>query len=187
MDVVSFKKMAEGTAADYKLLDRYEHQYIADLPGRILEGLDSLKNGLTGYQVDRLTHSLQTATLAEADGADPEMVLAALIHDIGDGLAPTNHSQMAAAIIRPYVRPEVTWVVEMHGVFQLVYYGHFVGQDRNARERYRDHQWFDSCANFCERWDQAAFDPDFDTRPLSHFEPLVTEIFSRTPFTDESR
>jgi predicted HD phosphohydrolase len=110
------------------------------------------------------------------------MIVAALVHDLGDELAPDNHSQLAAAIVRPYVRAEVTWVIEMHGVFQMVYYGEHVGLDPNARDAYRDHQWFDSCAAFCERWDQSSFDPEYPTRPLEHFEPMLREVFGRTPF-----
>ena len=182
MGTVSFRHMSEGTREDYELLDRMESAFIAALPERILKALRKLEHSLSGYQVSRLAHSLQAATRAEADGADEEMVLGALVHDIGDGLAPTNHSQLAAAVVRPYVRPEVTWVLEHHGVFQLYYYGHHIGADPNARDKYRGHRWFDSCAYFCEHYDQPAFDPDYPSRPLNHFEPLVRRIFSRTPF-----
>lgn len=182
MKTVAFRHMRDGTREDYELLDRLESEYIAALPERILHALRALDHGLSGYQVSRLTHSLQSATRAEADGADEEMVLGALVHDLGDGLAPANHSQIAAAIVRPYVRPEVTWVLAHHGLFQLYYYGHHVGADPNAREEYRGHRWFQSCAYFCEHYDQAAFDPDYPTRPLSHFAPLVHRIFSRPPF-----
>jgi predicted HD phosphohydrolase len=179
---VQFHRMSDGTRAEYQMLHGLERQYIAELPDRILDGLRALDGGLGGYQVTRLQHSLQTATRAERDGADIEWVVAALVHDIGDALAPENHSQLAAAMLRPYVRAEVTWVVTMHGVFQQYYYGHHLGLDRNARDAYRDHQWFDSCAAFCERWDQAAFDPNYPTESLEHFEPMLREIFSRTAF-----
>jgi predicted HD phosphohydrolase len=125
---------------------------------------------------------LQSATRAERDDADIEMIVAALIHDLGDDLAPINHSQLAAAIIRPYVRSEVTWIIEHHGVFQMYYYGDAMGVDKNAREIYRNHKWFNSCEKFCERWDQMSFDPDYASYPLVHFEPMVREIFSRPPF-----
>lgn len=182
METVSFRQMKDGTQADYELLERLEREYIAALPDRILEALRALEHTLSGYQVTRLEHSLQTATRAEDDGADEEMVLAALLHDLGDDLAPANHSQYAAAIIRPYVRDEVTWIVAHHGVFQKYYYADKIGEDPNARERYRGHPWFDACERFCERWDQAAFDPDYPSRPLAHFEPLVRRIFARRPF-----
>lgn len=182
MQTVSFRQMKDGTRADYEFLARLEEEYIDGLPDRILDALRALDNTLSGYQVTRLEHSLQSATRAEADGADEEMVLGALLHDLGDDLAPENHSQYAAAIIRPYVRPEVTWVVEHHGVFQKVYYAHHFGEDPYARERYRDHPWFESAVRFCEDWDQAAFDPDYPTQPLEHFEPLIRRMFSRTAF-----
>jgi predicted HD phosphohydrolase len=182
MNTVTFTQMRNGTRAEYQFLRGLEHQYIAALPDRILASLRRLDEGLGGYQVSRLTHSLQSATRALNDGADIEMIVAALVHDIGDDLAPENHSQLAAAIIRPYVRAEVTWVVAMHGIFQQYFYGEHLDVDPNARDQYRDHPWFDSCADFCERWDQASFDPEYPTLPLETFEPMVREIFSRTPF-----
>lgn len=185
MQPVQFTQMRDGTAAEYALLHQLEREYIAALPDRVLAGLRALDDGLGGYQVTRLEHSLQAATRAERDGADIDWVVAALVHDIGDGLAPENHSQMAAAILRPYVREEVTWVVAMHGLFQQHYYGHHLGLDRDAREAYRDHPWFERCERFCERWDQAAFDPSYPTEPLAHFEPLVRAVFGRPAFSSE--
>jgi predicted HD phosphohydrolase len=182
METVSFTQMREGTREDYQFLHGLERQYIAGLPDRLLADLRRLDDGLGGYQISRFEHSLQSATRAEADGADIDWIVAALFHDIGDVLAPENHSQLAAAILRPYVREEVTWVVNMHGIFQQHYYGHHLDLDPDAREAYRGHQWFDSCERFCERWDQAAFDPDFVSQPLEHFEPMVREVFTRPAF-----
>jgi len=179
---VSFRQMKDGTEAEYLFLHRLERDYIARLPERILNALRALDEGLSGYRVTRLEHSLQTATRAEADGADEEMIAGALIHDLGDGLAPENHSNYAAEIIRPYVRAEVTWVVEHHGVFQKLYYARYFGEDPELRAAYRDHPYYESCVRFCERWDQSAFDPDYPTRSLEHFEPLVRRIFSRRAF-----
>ena len=182
MDQVQFTQMKDGTREEYEFLHEQEREYIDALPDRILDGLRQLGDGMGGYRVTRLEHSLQSATRAEADGADVDWVVAALVHDIGDGLAPANHSQLAAAILRPYVRDEVTWVVHMHGLFQQHYYGHHIGLDPDARDAYRDHPWYESCVRFCERWDQAAFDPDFPTKPLSYFEPMVREVFTRPAF-----
>lgn len=183
MDTVGFTQMRDGTREDYELLHGLERDYAAALPDRILADLLRLDAGLGGYQVTRLEHSLQAATRAERDGADADWIVAALVHDIGDMLAPENHSQLAAAVIRPYVRDEVTWVVLVHGVFQQHYYGQHVGLDPDARDAYRDHVWFDSCVRFCERWDQASFDPAYDTLPLAHFEPMVRQVFSRPAFS----
>ena len=182
MQHVSFKRMDEGTSQDYAFLNALEDEFVVALPDRLLAALTGLKGSLAGYQISRLEHSLQSATRAERDGADIEMIVAALIHDLGDDLAPMNHSQLAAAIIRPYVRSEVTWIIEHHGVFQMYYYGDAMGVDKNAREIYRKHKWFDSCERFCGRWDQMSFDPHYKSFSLDHFEPMVREIFSRPPF-----
>jgi predicted HD phosphohydrolase len=177
--VVSFRRMQDGTREDYQMLDRLEREYVRGLPDRVLAALSKLDQSLAGYRVSRLEHSLQAATRALADGADDELIVAALIHDIGDELAPYNHAEMAAAIIRPYVRPEVAWIVERHGLFQTYYFAHHSGGDRHAREKFRDHPWYQGCKDFCARWDQCSFDPDYASLPLSAFEPKLREIFSR--------
>jgi predicted HD phosphohydrolase len=182
MNTVSFTQMKDGSAEEYALLHRLEADYIRALPDRLLVALQRLGDSLQGYQVSRLEHSLQSATRAEDDGADADLIVAALLHDLGDELAPDNHSQLAASILRPYVRAQVTWVVEMHGLFQMRYYAHHLGKDRDGYLAYRHHPWFEDCVNFCERYDQAAFDPVYPTRPLSHFEPMLRAVFARKPF-----
>lgn len=181
---VKFTELKQATRAEWHFLRDHENHYLRRLPDRLLAELRRLDadDSVQGYQVSRLGHSLQTATRAEADGADIEMIVAALIHDIGDGLATVNHSQMAASIIEPYVRAEVTWVVKMHGLFQMQFYAHFFDMDNRGHLAHRDHPWFASCQRFCERWDQTAFDPAYPTQPLEHFEPMLREVFSRTPF-----
>ena len=182
MDAVKFVQMKDGTAEEYHFLHKLETDYIRDLPSRLLLALERLGGSLQGYQVSRLEHSLQSATRAEADGADIETIVAALLHDLGDELAPENHSQLAAAIVRPYVRAELTWIVEMHGLFQMKYYAHFYGRDPDGHLAYKDHPWYDACWRFCERYDQAAFDPAYPSKPLAHFEPMLREVFGRKPF-----
>ena len=114
--------------------------------------------------------------------------MAALIHDLGDDLAPANHSQLAATIIRPYVREEVTWVVSMHGLMQMYYFGpkdysgKEIGINKELRENYRNHKWFETCDKFCRDWDQMSFDPDYPTKSLDYFKPMIQELFSREPF-----
>jgi predicted HD phosphohydrolase len=179
--IVSFRQMQDGTKEDYVLLDESEKQYAAGLAHRVLESLLKLDHSLACYPVSRLGHSLQAATRALRDNADEELVVAALLHDIGDELAPYNHTEIAAAILRPYVRPEVTWIVAQHGLFQNYYYVHHFGGDRNARERLRDHPWYEACVHFCAAWDQCSFDPDYASEPLATFEPLVRRIFARAP------
>jgi predicted HD phosphohydrolase len=178
---VSFTRMEDGTREDYELLDRSELEYARHLPDSILEALRKLDHSLEGYPVSRLGHSLQTATRAMRAGADDELIVAALIHDIGDELAPYNHTEIAAGIIRPYVRPEVTWIVEQHGLFQNYYYVHFRGGDRNARDKFLGHPWYEACKNFCANWDQCSFDPQYPSEPLAAFETLVRKIFTRAP------
>jgi predicted HD phosphohydrolase len=177
--IVGFTEMQHGTREDYELLGVYEREYDSALPERILASLKLLSVSLGGYAVTRLEHSLQAATRARRDGADDELVAAALIHDVGDDLAPYNHSEIASGIIRPYVRPEVTWIVEQHGLFQSYYYAHHHGGDRNARERHREHRWYQACKDFCANWDQNSFDPKYAWDPLESFEPLVRKIFTR--------
>lgn len=182
MKSVAFDQMKDGSREEYLFLQVLEHDYIRALPDRLLQALQRLDGSLEGYKISRLQHSLQSATRAENDGADIETVVAALVHDLGDELAPENHSQLAAAIVRPYVRAEVTWIIEMHGLFQMRYYAHHYGKDPEGYLAYRDHPWFESCVRFCEVYDQAAFDPGYPTQPLSHFEPMLREVFTRKPF-----
>jgi predicted HD phosphohydrolase len=177
--IVGFTQMKDGTREDYELLEIHERAYLRELPDRILASVSQLKQGLGGYPVTRLEHSLQTATRASRDGADEELIVAALIHDIGDDLAPYNHAELAAGILRPYVRPEVTWIVEQHGLFQSYYYAHHLGGNRDGRERFREHRWYQACKDFCANWDQSSFDPKYPWEPLEAFEPMVRRIFSR--------
>ena len=179
---VSFTSMAAGTREDYELLEELEAQFAASTADRVLEQLRGLSGSLAGYKVDRLEHSLQSATRAHRDGADEEMVVAALLHDIGDLLAPHNHSEMAAAVLRPYVSERTYWIVRQHGLFQTYYYAHHMGGDRNARDRYIDHPWYQDAVDFCHRWDQASFDPAYESLPLEFFEPVVRRVFAREPF-----
>jgi predicted HD phosphohydrolase len=183
MSQVSFRQMKHGTAEEYHMLQALEEHYADRLPQRLINALERLNDSLQGYLVTRLQHSLQAATRAERDGADEEVIAAALLHDIGDDLAPHNHAALAAEIMRPYVRPEVTWIVAQHGVFQAYYYAHHYGADRNTREALRGHEWFNSCAAFCEDWDQSSFDPDYPTLPLSHFAPLLNQVFRKVKYT----
>ncbi len=180
---VTFTQMKDGTKEDYALLRELEEPYLALTADRVLDELRRQGDvTLEGYQVTRLEHGLQAATRAERDGADIDWIVAALLHDIGDGLAPQNHDRFSAEVLRPFVRWDVAWVVEHHGIFQMIYFARHYGWDENARDRFRDHPCFDSCAEFCERWDQSSFDPAYEARPLEHFEPMVREVFARTAY-----
>ena len=181
MEKVKFTQMKDGTKEDYDLLSKYEEKFSKDLPDRILHALRNLDSSVDGYQVTRLEHSLQSATRAEKDGADEEMVVATLVHDIGDNLAPYNHSQLVASVLRPYVSEKVYWIMLHHGIFQEYYYAHHIGRDRNAREKFKDHPYYQDAVDFCEKWDQKSFDPDYESYSLEYFEPKVRKLFSKEP------
>jgi len=185
MDHVKFTAMKDGDRDDYAFLAEHEIEYAAKTGQRLLKAMEELDESLSGYQVTRLGHSLQSATRAWRDGADIDWVVSALLHDIGDIYAPYNHDEYAASIIRPFVREQCTWVVEKHGDFQKIYYMHHYDGDPNARNQYHGHPYFNDCAQFCERWDQASFDPDYENLPLSFFAPMVDEVFGRKAYAEE--
>lgn len=182
MDHVKFTAMKDGDKEDYDFLTEHEIAYTKGTAGRLLTALETLDESLSGYQVTRLGHSLQSATRAWRDGADVDWVVSALLHDVGDIFAPYNHDEYAAAILKPFVRAQCTWVVEKHGDFQMLYYGHHVGGNPHKRDAYAGHLYFDDCAAFCERWDQASFDPNYDTLPLDFFRGMVEDVFARAAY-----
>lgn len=177
---VSFTAMKQGCQADYDLVAEHEEEAGKQHADRVLGWLRDM-DGDSPYQISRLEHCLQTATRAERDGADDETIACALLHDIGDILAPTNHSAVAAALLAPYISEKNHWIVKHHGLFQGYYWFEFVGLDKHARDRYREHEHYAACVDFCERWDQPSFDPDYDTHSLAHFEPLVRALFAKDP------
>ena len=178
--------MEDGTYEDYQLLHRYEREFSRFTAMRLLDHLQAMDDSLPGYRITRLQHGIQSTTRAWSDGADEEMVVAALIHDIGDVLAPDNHSELAASVLRPFVSPKTYWIVKHHGVFQGYYFFHHLGADRHARDLYRDHPYYQACADFCTNWDQNSFDPDYESKPLEFFEPMVECIFAREPFGEHT-
>ena len=172
--------MEDGTAEDYAALTENFNQHVRDsLVDHLFALLRAMQGPRFGYRVDRYRHSLQSGTRALRNGEDVEMVVAALLHDVGDVVAPANHSAVAADVLRPYVSDRTHWVIRHHGLFQGYYYFHHLGDDRDAREAFRDHEWFDDCAAFCHEYDQNCFDPDYDDLDLEEFRPLVEEVFGR--------
>ena len=170
--------MTDATAEDYAVIARHSLGFTEELPDRILRHLSLLGGDTGGYAVDRLTHSLQTATRAHRDGRDEEYVTCALVHDIGDTLATLNHSELAAVILEPFVSEENHWIIRHHGIFQGYYFFHHLGLDRNMRDRYREHPHWRACAHFCAAYDQNSFDPAYETLPLDFFEPMVRRVFT---------
>jgi len=176
---VNWTRMEDGTKEEFDQLLVLEEQFNEDLVDRVLRELKLLDVDWGGYKINRYQHCLQSATRAHNDGADEEMIVAALLHDIGDITAPYNHSELAAAILKPYVSAKIHWIVEHHGVFQGYYFHHHVGGDRNARDRFKDHQWYDDCVYFCYNYDQNSFDPDYETLPITFFEPMVRRVLAQ--------
>lgn len=174
-----FHAMAEGTAEDWAIIGGAFRGFAGGLPERILTHLKLLDGDFGGFAVDRLQHSLQTATRAHRDGRGEDYVVMALLHDIGDTLGSYNHPEIAAAILRPFVSEELHWIADKHGAFQGYYFFHYLGMDRDVRENFRGHPHFEACAEFCEKYDQAAFDPAYESAPLDFFEPMVRRVFAR--------
>ena len=183
MKKVSFTEMIKGTKEDYLFLDKHEKDFANKTAERILKFMSNLTETLEGYQISRLEHSLQSATRAYKNKESEEMVVAALLHDIGDELAPMNHSEYAAAILKPYVSEKTHWIIEKHGEFQMYYYAHHLGGNRNKRDKYKDHKYYQDTINFCEKYDQSSFDPNYKSLPLEFFRPMVKKIFSRKPYS----
>ncbi len=175
----TFTRMQDATSEDYQIVGAHALDFMSGLADRVLAHLELLRGDTGGYAVDRLTHSLQSATRAERDGRDQEYVVCALIHDIGDTLGTYNHSELAATILQPFVSEKNHWIVKHHGIFQGYYFFHHVGLDRNMRDQYKENEHFRDCAEFCAKYDQNCFDPEYDTEPLEHFVPAVREVFAQ--------
>ncbi|MBV1883925.1 MAG: HD domain-containing protein [Pseudomonadales bacterium] len=176
---VSFEKMSDSTAQDWEVIMQEQKAFVAKLPDRIIAHLGLLRGDYGGFPVDRLEHSLQTANLAAEAGEDEEYIVCALLHDIGDTLGSTNHPDVAAAILQPFVSEENHWMVKHHGIFQGYNFFHYVGLDRNLRENYRDNPNFERTAKFIDKYDDPAFDAKASKLSLSLFEPMVRNVFSK--------
>ena len=173
-----FTDMRESTEEDWKIIAEDFRNYSSRLADRVLAHLKLLHGDFGGFSVDRLTHSLQTATRAHRDGKDEEYVVCALLHDIGDTLGSFNHPDIAAAILKPFVSPENHQMVEKHGLFQAYYFFHHLGMDRNLRDQFQGQPVYERTLEFCEKYDAPSFDPYYDTLPLSIFEPMVHRVMS---------
>ncbi|MNF67258.1 hypothetical protein D3C84_490660 [compost metagenome] len=174
-----FTNLEDSTAEDWAKILEHSRPFAAELPDRILAHLRLLSGDFGGLPVDRLTHSLQTATLAYRDARDEEYVVCALLHDIGDLLGTFNHANLAATLLQPFVSPENHWMIEKHGIFQGYYFFHHLGLDRHLRDQFKDHPQFRQTIEFCSRYDAPAFDPEGETLPLEFFEPMVRHVFAK--------
>lgn len=178
----TFTAMREGTQEDWDIISESGRSFQPRLTDRVLDHLKLLDGDFGGFAIDRFTHSLQCATRAHKDGRDEEYVVCALLHDIGDTLCSFNHPDLAAAILSPFVSDENLWMVEKHGIFQGYYFFHYLGLDRDMREQYRGHECFEYTAEFCEKYDQNAFDANYENMPLEAFEPMVRRLMERPRF-----
>jgi predicted HD phosphohydrolase len=178
-DRAQFHAMVDGTQEDWMKIAAASVAFNRDLPARVLAHLKMLEGDCGGFAVDRLQHSLQSATLAQRDGMDEEYVVCALLHDMGDILASANHAELGATVLRPFVSEENWWMLHHHGIFQGYYFFEYLGLDKNMREQFRGHPAFERTAMFCARHDQNAFDPAYDTMPLSAFELMVQRVMAR--------
>lgn len=178
-DRAAFTAMENGTQGDWDIIGGCARQHAPEGGRRVLDHLGLLANDYGGFPIDRLSHCLQTATRAHRDGRSDSYVVMALLHDIGDTLGAYNHPDIAAAIIKPFVSEEEHWICAQHGIFQGYYFFDYLGLDKDLREQFRGHEHFEACAEFCAKYDQNAFDPAYDTAPLSFFEPMVMKLFER--------
>ncbi len=172
----TFTRMDESTAEDWQIITSH-HGALDDLPNQLLHQLGQLASEDGGFIVDRLTHSLQTAHRAEVDGRDDAYLVCALLHDMGDILGPMNHADIAAAVLKPWVPESYHWMVQQHGVFQGYYFWHHLGGDRHARDKFVGHEYYELTEEFIAKYDMPAFDPDYATPPLAHYEPLIRSFF----------
>lgn len=182
MDRASFTSMDVSTKEEWTTISRETAKNQPRVAETVLGLLRSLASIDDGFATDQLTHALQTATRAERAGATDEVVVAALCHDIGKAISVPNHPAIAAAILEPYVSPEVHFMIAAHQDFQGKHYYEHFGMDPNARERHTGNPAFDLAKQFADDWDQKAFDPDYDTLPLEHFEERVRQVFAKPRF-----
>ena len=175
----TFSEMKYGTAEDYAIIAEQGSKHASELPNRIMDHLNLLKGGTGGFAVDRFTHSIQTASRAHRDGKDEEYVVCALLHDIGDSISSANHADLAATMLEPFVSEKNFWIVKHHGIFQGYYFFEHMGLDKNMRDQFKDHEYWNDCAEFCAKYDQNSFDPEYESLPIEEFIPMVHNVFAK--------
>ena len=175
----TFSEMKNGTAEDYAIIGEHGSKFASELPNRILAHRDLLRGDTGGFAVDRFTHSIQTATRAHRDGKDEEYVVCALLHDIGDTIASANHADLAATMLEPFVSEKNYWIVKHHGIFQGYYFFEHLGLDKNMRDQFKGHEFWNDCAEFCSKYDQNSFDPEYENMDIEEFIPMVHNVFAK--------
>ena len=185
MAIQGYTRMDQITLEQWNYTNQCFEELIDGLTDRIVNTLLGLRGHCMGSQVDRFEHCLQTATRALRDGADEEIIVCALLHDIGDDLAPYNHGRVAASILEPYISEHNAWMLANHEVFQGYYFHEFIDRDPNERDKFKTHPAYEQTITFCDRWDQLSFDPTYDTLSLSIFRPILESILRRQPRSPE--
>ena len=175
----TFSEMKNGTAEDYAIIAEQGSKHASELPNRIMDHLNLLKGDTGGFAVDRFTHSIQTATRAHRDGRDEEYVVCALLHDIGDSIASANHADLAATMLEPFVSDKNYWIVKHHGIFQGYYFFEHMGLDKNMRDQFKGHEYWNDCVEFCAKYDQNSFDPEYENLPIEEFISMVHNVFAK--------
>lgn len=175
---MTFPSMDKGTEADWQHISKEHRPVVADMPKRIYSMLQQLQTLTVGFAVDQLEHSVQAATRAERDGADEEMILLSLCHDIGKVISVPNHAAIAAEILQPYVSERAYSILRTHQDFQGKYYYHYLGMPNDLRKNYLHEPWYQDACRFSDKYDQSAFDPNYDSLPLEHFRPLIDKFFA---------
>ena len=173
-----FTRMEDSTKEDWALIVPEAMKMARALPDRVLAHLQLLDGDYGGFPIDRLSHSLQTATLALRDGRDEEYVVCALLHDIGDTLGSFNHPDIAAAILKPFISDENHLMVQHHGIFQGYNFFHHIGMNRDMRDMFKASPHYERTAEFVELYDNPAFNPAGETLALSEFEPMLRRLMA---------
>ncbi|MBP6824841.1 MAG: HD domain-containing protein [Acidobacteria bacterium] len=176
---MSFTRMDQSTVEDWMVIGGEVAKRQSQMPAMIKSMLKQLEDQVDGFSMNQLQHALQTATMAERAGASEELIVAALCHDIGKVISVINHPAIAAEILKPYVSPETYEVIRTHQDFQGKHYYEHFGMNPNLREEHESQPWFELAKKFTDEWDQAAFDPNYETQTLEHFEPMIDRVFSK--------
>jgi predicted HD phosphohydrolase len=178
MEKMHFTRMDEGSDEDFKILQHVHEQNLRELPGRLFALLEDLKSD-TAYNITRYDHCLQTATRALRDGKDDEYVAIALLHDACERLGPFNHGEVIGSILKPFVSRDNLFMLTQHGLFQTYFYAKHLGLDANARDKFKSDPAYEQTVEFCAKYDEVSFDPDYKSEPLSTFEPMVGKLLTK--------
>lgn len=117
-------------------VDRFQLFYCLLLP------LEDVKQNVRYHpEGDVLYHSLQVFDLAmDQLPYDEEFLLAALLHDVGKGIDPSDHVTAGLEAIRDYITPRTAWLIQHHMDAHKVVDGSI---GRRARLRLQSHESYE--------------------------------------------